>query len=36
MEVAMSKYKSRKRKNKSSFQDVLPTPLLLVLAGIVY
>lgn len=31
----MSKYKSKKRKKKTSFQDVLPTPLLLVLAGIV-
>ena len=31
----MSKYKSKKRRKKASFQDVLPTPVLLVLAGIV-
>ena len=31
----MSKYKSKKQKKKTAFQDILPTPLLLVLAGIV-
>jgi hypothetical protein len=32
----MSKYKSRKRKRqKASFQDVLPTPVLVVLAGVI-
>jgi hypothetical protein len=31
----MSKYKSIKRKKKTSFQDVLPAAVLLVLAGIV-
>jgi hypothetical protein len=32
----MSKYKSRKRKRqKTSFQDVLPTPVLVVLAGVI-
>lgn len=31
----MSKYKSKKRNKKKSIQDVLPTPLLLVLAGMV-
>jgi hypothetical protein len=31
----MSKYKSKKRRKKTSFQDVLPAPVLLVLAGIV-
>lgn len=30
----MSKYKSKKRRMKTTFQDVLPTPVLLVLAGI--
>ena len=31
----MSKYKSKKNQKKTSFQDVLPTPLLVVLAGMV-
>jgi hypothetical protein len=33
--MAKSKYKSNKRQTKTGFQDVLPTPLLLVLGGIV-
>ena len=31
----MSKFKSKKRNKKTSFQDILLTPVLLVLAGIV-
>jgi hypothetical protein len=31
----MSKYQSKKSRKKSSIKDVLPTPLLLVLAGMV-
>ena len=31
----MSKYKSKKRRNKASFRDILSAPLLIVLAGIV-
>jgi hypothetical protein len=31
----MSKYKSKKQKKKTGFKDILPAPLLLVLAGIV-
>jgi hypothetical protein len=33
--MSKSKYKSNKRQNKTSFKDILPTPLLIVLAGIV-
>lgn len=31
----MTKYKSKKRNKKTSFQEILPTPVLLVLAGMV-
>jgi HYDIN/CFA65/VesB-like, Ig-like domain len=31
----MSKYKSKKQRKNTSFKDILPTPLLLVLAGMI-
>jgi len=31
----MSRYKTKKHQKKTSFQDVLPTPMLVVLAGMV-